>query len=531
MTTIDLDTLNRMKTEPTVPFRRHVRLAAEIEEMVESSWDEVVEPFLETKVGRRRRWREKFRFYRDFILCLYLAGLRGQGVGYDRGWHKYRPGTRNRKLHLHYSDVMAVANALREIGWTEKIAGKRSSDSRFWQRSGDRLTLQGMTALLDRLPEKSIPVALSQSARVIKLKDGDGDQTEYRRTPAAARLREFVKDWNEFIGNFHITWEVEVGQLAQLNEKQLRTLTSWIPELSIELRLYHSSWLEDRLGNSFEDTKEPGLYKTGKTLEKLHNRNSVTYSLCGNSCMLKQSLETAFSVSELSKWLSGQSGNTDMLCIRLPGTVYRVFKLGASSRRNDPASWLNGRYVGEHQVIPEDWRSAISVNGRRLVELDFEAMFPRLACHLNGVEVREEFYDLYPELGSLKNRKLAKRWFLIRFGSASWEKSREPIQETINLDRDVHRFMRDRGLTARDVMATMDELHPDLVPFFDNGYGLMLMRMESEICTEVMKIFLDKGVPLLSVHDSFLSPEPGLLRDAMDHAYQEVSGGFSCPIH
>ncbi|MEX5576209.1 hypothetical protein [Pseudophaeobacter sp. A-200-2] len=65
------------------------------------------------------------------------------------------------------------------------------------------------------------------------------------------------------------------------------------------------------------------------------------------------------------------------------------------------------------------------------------------------------------------------------------------------------------SLTAQDVEKVRKALikaFPWVVKYFYTGYGLRLMKLERDIALHVIESMHAKGVPCLSMHDSFLVP-------------------------
>lgn len=82
------------------------------------------------------------------------------------------------------------------------------------------------------------------------------------------------------------------------------------------------------------------------------------------------------------------------------------------------------------------------------------------------------------------------------------------------------------GLKFADVHDDAIERHRPIAPFFGKDEGMRLMRMDSSIAIDILYHFAKRGVPCLSVHDSFIVPanSEAELRRVMIEFYQQKTG-------
>ena len=203
-----------------------------------------------------------------------------------------------------------------------------------------------------------------------------------------------------------------------------------------------------------------------------------------------------------------------------------MFCIDKEADRDDPSTWKNGRYVAEYQCIPEGLRQLITIEGQPLKEQDYSGLFTHLAYHRRGLAPPLEARAI-PCLAGLEEsqrKHLEKRSNLIVLGAGNRSDSVRAVQQRLNF-KGVG-----KGITGAQVVREVEQANPLIVDSFHQDLGVTLMRVESEIAKEVMSRFMELGLPILCVHDSFLSWEAALLQEIMDLAYSERIG-FHCPIH
>ena len=84
------------------------------------------------------------------------------------------------------------------------------------------------------------------------------------------------------------------------------------------------------------------------------------------------------------------------------------------------------------------------------------------------------------------------------------------------------------GKKARQVIEAIKERHPALSRAWGTGIGVVLQRIDSDMCQYVQKDMRENASPVLSVHDSFVckrSDERRLL-NTMGEALERVVAEF-----
>jgi hypothetical protein len=78
-----------------------------------------------------------------------------------------------------------------------------------------------------------------------------------------------------------------------------------------------------------------------------------------------------------------------------------------------------------------------------------------------------------------------------------------------------------------EVMDAIIEAHPVIAKYFNSDSGVMLQRIESNICVDILSRFERKELPLpLPEYDSFITSfdQEAALRNAMVRAYKQIIG-------
>lgn len=199
--------------------------------------------------------------------------------------------------------------------------------------------------------------------------------------------------------------------------------------------------------------------------------------------------------------------------------LYRVFSGGSMQ--------LGGRfYGGWWQIIPSQFRPFITINGLATYEVDYSEFHPRLLYAI--CEEKPPSGDLYD--------------FGYRLpGHPKWDPSVAPY----NTVRAIHKkffnaYLNDPkgkyrlefddkqmiGLNETQLREQMLFRHPLLLD--NQGVGLQLQFLDSQIAEFVILDLLKDGITCLPVHDSFIVDRRFVskLQDAMNRGYQSFVPGI-----
>jgi hypothetical protein len=185
-----------------------------------------------------------------------------------------------------------------------------------------------------------------------------------------------------------------------------------------------------------------------------------------------------------------------------------------------------GRWYGPFwQNLPSGARPKLLINGEPLVELDFAACQLRFmfACvglpdPLGGqIRAADPAFDLYSIKGLA--RDVTKLALLIMTNAGSLEAARSALRAKLSSQP-----RRKRSREAARILAAVQAHFPVLAPLWCSGIGLRLQRVDSDLCGQVQRDMRAQGIPVLSVHDSFIAPRRAEreLRAAMQRAFLQT---------
>lgn len=166
-----------------------------------------------------------------------------------------------------------------------------------------------------------------------------------------------------------------------------------------------------------------------------------------------------------------------------------------------------------HHSLRKVERRTIHFNGEPSVELDYGGMHPRMLYHLEGIPFDIDPYALL-EGGEL--RRLVK----LVVNAALNAKSPKDVISACNLRtsikdkspkkrqeaRRLKKLLDESGMTFKEIYECAKSFHAPIAHYFGSDAGMRLMRLDGLIALDILTHFTRKGIPCLSVHDSFLVP-------------------------
>ncbi len=204
-------------------------------------------------------------------------------------------------------------------------------------------------------------------------------------------------------------------------------------------------------------------------------------------------------------------------------SLYRVF--------NNNSLESGGRYFGGAWQRIGNNRHLIRINGEATIELDFGGFMPRALYHLAGMEYLDDPYHidelrLAAEKAGVtwgKARDGLKVFFMKLLNSSSrrgllWvykSGKAEPISIPLPPE-----------FTPGKVMKMLEDKHTAISDSFLKKRCFELMNKESQITSIVLKSGIDANIPILPIHDSYITPEKHreFLYSVMSSAYRKVFG-------
>ena len=200
--------------------------------------------------------------------------------------------------------------------------------------------------------------------------------------------------------------------------------------------------------------------------------------------------------------------------------VRRIFSRGDWS--------CNGRFYGGFwQQVGSEYRKDIYINGSPTVEVDYKGLHAAILSAKKNVVYDGDRYDLgsvvCPRLDKQQQRKAVKLLVLAAinakdrksaFGAFRQAQATGSLEKTLDND--------ELGL----LLDTFLQQHPYLEDGICSDQGIRLMNVDSNITNFIIKEFVRRQKPILSVHDSYIvgTKDVELLRDCMKEASLHVVG-------
>jgi hypothetical protein len=208
--------------------------------------------------------------------------------------------------------------------------------------------------------------------------------------------------------------------------------------------------------------------------------------------------------------------------------VRRIF-----NRKN----WKKGGrfYGGFWQSLPSKLRPDIRINGEYTVEVDYSGLhivllYAELATNYwvdkgANADPYTINVDGLDDWSAEQKRAIAKAVILVGVNSANEKEAFNAVR----IDKADYHLPDDAVLTdklLRKVLNALKELHPSIADKLCSGAGIDLQYTDSQITEKLINHFTDRGVALLSIHDSYIAPVDYAfeLREKMDEFFGEVTG-------
>jgi hypothetical protein len=238
----------------------------------------------------------------------------------------------------------------------------------------------------------------------------------------------------------------------------------------------------------------PPEYRPAQEVIWLRDSNGslIDYQDCPLTDRLRQEVETinrqletsavGFSGPDLRRdgnwWIIGETHY-----FSAPPRLRRVFSRASFD--------MGGRAYGPWQSLPARHRAMMLINGEATLEPDFVALHPSIAYALRDVHFVGDPYETaeFP-------RNYGKAGFNIALNAKSHSSARAAIAHDLNLDM----------ASATKLLRAITLKHRAVSDLFFSDAGVRLMRIDSDIALNTVTSCQIKGIPVLPVHDSFITP-------------------------
>ncbi len=205
--------------------------------------------------------------------------------------------------------------------------------------------------------------------------------------------------------------------------------------------------------------------------------------------------------------------------------VRRVFNRGSFDK--------GGRFFGAWwQGCPKELRKEIFINDAPTIEQDYSSLHIALLYAREGLNYyQSDIGDAYqldvPTFLQSKGqtRKYAKLLLLMAVNAKTDNAAYAAFRENRKEGHDgVGASLKNEQLkTLLDGLKTK---HPAIAEYLGSDAGIDLMHQDSQITENVIRVFTEKGIPVLTVHDSYIVNFAywGLLEDTLNDAYSKLTG-------
>jgi hypothetical protein len=162
-----------------------------------------------------------------------------------------------------------------------------------------------------------------------------------------------------------------------------------------------------------------------------------------------------------------------------------------------------GRYYSWYQNIPSEERSVLmSCDNSPLVEIDYSGLHINMLYALNELPPYEN--DVYTVKGYEEYRNIFKIALQIAINAKDEKTALQGMRSHL-VNHKLH-----RTIDAKEILNVFRDKHEKISEYFFSGIGLYLQYLDSNMVTYVLKEALKYNIPLLPVHDSFLTRKQDL---------------------
>jgi len=200
--------------------------------------------------------------------------------------------------------------------------------------------------------------------------------------------------------------------------------------------------------------------------------------------------------------------------------VRRIFSRG---------DWrYNGRFYGGFwQQVGSEYRKDIYINDSPTVEADYKGLHAAILSAEKGIVYGGDRYELgsvvCPKLDKQQQRKAVKLLVLAAINAKDRSSAFAAFRQT-QPTGSVEKTLTNDELSL--LLDTFLQQHPYLDDGICSDQGIRLMNVDSHITNFIIKEFVTRQKPILSVHDSYIvdTRDVELLRDYMREASLHVVG-------
>ncbi len=165
-----------------------------------------------------------------------------------------------------------------------------------------------------------------------------------------------------------------------------------------------------------------------------------------------------------------------------------------------------GRFYGGVESIPSELRPLLNINGSPTIEFDYASYQIRMLYHKRKINYIQDAYSDLCTGNILNERDMYKLVALIVLNSSNEKAALKGIRNKFS-EQGLMDSKSKTDTVLKAFIKNFEDHHPQLKKYFYSGIGSELQFTDSEITNEILKYFTNKGILVLSVHDSFIIAE------------------------
>lgn len=321
------------------------------------------------------------------------------------------------------------------------------------------------------------------------------------------------KDFETLLANlFHQTKRPISISLSQNDWKQTQyNKTSYFIVALIHL-LHRKKLIDMKEGFHIEQrSRITRIWATAKLLEAFPEfQTGVLYKpyqlviLRDNKGKLKEYKDTAetWRIRTVLQRVNNVNGKADIR--------YQQYKLSAFLRAIfiERFTWygrLHTKGFMHYQGFWKEEREEITINGDRIIELDYSGLHPHL---LYAAEDKQYAGDPYSVLDNRPEiRPFLKEILLCMLNAKDETAAERAANYWLHKNPEECETLRFAGITnARSFMDKFMEVHHPIAHHFCKGKttGMRVMNKDAKIALDVVNHFAKQDIPILAIHDSFI---------------------------
>jgi len=199
-------------------------------------------------------------------------------------------------------------------------------------------------------------------------------------------------------------------------------------------------------------------------------------------------------------------------------------------------SWAEGGrlFGGAYQQLSEEEREKITIDGEWVVEVDIASCHATMAFAETGIDWHRHCnQDIYQRDHLSKwPRNVIKRAFNIAINAENEKKAASALTHADNKEAWFcnHKELKTPGW-QQILLDEIKDAFPEITHLLFKRRGMHYMWQEGEIGLRIIEDCMKRGIPVLTLHDSFIAPKQheATLRAIISEAFETVAG-VSCHL-